>query len=293
MGASSRIVIVAFAASLWTALACGADGGTAGPGEGDVAEDPASSADGAVGDTRAAEAGAHDTVGDADADLGVSSVSGHAFVFGPPGGRIVGATVTVLEQPDFVTTTAEDGSWSLSVPNGRPATFVLEHPDHAPYQTATLDIAGDMERVTFQAPTWDMVDLLAGMADVERDPERCQIAATVTRRGHSLYDSDGLSHGEPGATVTIAPPPPDADGPIYFNLVMAQVIYPDRALEATSEDGGVLFLNVTPGEYVLSASKEGATVADSRIVCRPGWIANASPPWGLQVLEGGLEPRPE
>lgn len=290
-----RMVVAALAACAGGGLACG-DGGR--PGGADAGDTDRDAGEDAASNQDVTPDGEVDTQVDAppidtDIDLGTATVSGNAFVFGPPGGRVVGATVTVLEHPGLSTTTDDEGYWALEVPNGRAATFLLDHPDHAPYQTATFDIGGDMERVTFQAPTWAMVDLLAGFAEVARDPDRCQIAATVTRRGHSLYDTDGLTHGEPDATVTLAPEAEESDGPIYFNLAAPQVIFPDRSLGATTDDGGVLFLNVTPGEYVMSATKEGATIVDARIVCRAGWIANAAPPWGLQVVEGGLEPRTE
>ena len=127
------------------------------------------------------------------------------------------------------------------------------------------------------------------MAEPSR-PDRCQIAATVTRRGYSVYDgaADG-THGEPGATVAISPRPSGGGTPIYFNGGVPNTIWPDRKLSETTPDGGVLFLNVPPGTYTLTATKPGATIRPVTIDCRAGVLTNASPPWGLQVLTGGLD----
>ena len=84
----------------------------------------------------------------------------------------------------------------------------------------------------------------------------------------------------PGATVTITPSLPSEHGPIYFN---ANVI-PQADLTETSDDGGVLYTNVPPGTYVLSASKDGVTFEDVTIQCEPDVLVNPSPPHGLQAL---------
>lgn len=67
------------------------------------------------------------------------------------------------------------------------------------------------------------------------------------------------------------------------------MIFPDASLEATTVDGGVLFVNVTPGTYTLRAHKDGAVIREVEVGCRAGVLTNAAPPWGLQVLEGGLD----
>ena len=79
--------------------------------------------------------------------------------------------------------------------------------------------------------------------------------------------------------------------PIYFQTVRHDVIYPDRKLSRTTEDGGLLFVNVPPDTYTLRAHKEGTTFTDVMIKCRAGMIVNGAPPWGLQAVEGGIGPR--
>lgn len=72
-------------------------------------------------------------------------------------------------------------------------------------------------------------------------------------------------------------------GPIDFDYLERGVILPDRRLTQTTRDGGVLWLNVPPGEYVLTAHK-GVRFTQARFRCRAGVLVNASPPWGLQAL---------
>ena len=105
------------------------------------------------------------------------------------------------------------------------------------------------------------------------------MVTTVTRVGKSLYDEG--AHGEAGATVTIEPALDPEQGPIYFG---ADVL-PDRDLTETSEDGGVLFVQGEPGEYIWTATKPGVEFTQIKMKCRAGWLINASPPWGLQALE--------
>ena len=235
------------------------------------------------------------TVGCASDDGGSETseitVSGHAFNFSMEGGRLAGGIVSVLELPERVTTTAADGGWRLSdLPANRDLTFVLTKDGWTTTQTATFRADQDFDRVTFQVPDTKVFALMAQFVDSTPDPTKCQLASTVTRRGHSVYDGSG-THGEPGATVTSEPPVKAEVGPVYFNLVTYNVIFPDPKLKATSDDGGVVWANVEPGEYVLHAHKDGATFEPVLVKCRPGVLVNPSPPRGLQVLSGGLEPK--
>ncbi|MFN8038223.1 MAG: hypothetical protein U0Q07_03335 [Acidimicrobiales bacterium] len=230
-------------------------------------------------------------VAPAGAPAATATVSGDAMHFGLGGGPVPGGAVTVLERPDLTTTTDADGHWVLDgLVVGDDATFVLTATGRPVVQTATFTVpAGGLERVAFQSPD---DQIFAGFAQVLRitpDPTRCQVASTVTRRGHSVYGPAG-SHGEPGAVAWIDPAPASADGPVYFNLIDAGLIWPDRSLDRTTDDGGVVWTNVSPGTYTLRASLAGADIAPARITCRPGVLVNASPPWGLQVVAGGLEP---
>jgi hypothetical protein len=211
-------------------------------------------------------------------------VSGDAFAFtlpGTPYGRIVGATIRVLETPEITAITDEVGHFEFpALAAGATATFVLEHADHPPTRTRTfvLPEEGALERVTFQVPNFELFDAIAAIVEVDLDPGACQIVSTVTRVGKSIYDAG--AHGEEGATVTISPALSSGEGPIYFN----DSVIPDRTFTATSTDGGVLFVNVPPGTYALQAHKDGVVFADVTMQCAAGVLVNASPPHGLQAM---------
>lgn len=212
----------------------------------------------------------------------VATVEGDAIPFdGGPDGRIAGATVSILEFPGIQVVTAADGHFKFEdLPVGADITLVMDHPDYHPIQTGThvLPDAG-LQRLTFQAVTPTIYAALAAIVQITPDEARyCQIVTTVTRVGKSIYDAG--AHGEAGVVVTLDPPLPAEQGPVYFN---AQVI-PDRSLTESSEDGGVLFTQVPPGEYTWTGAKAGATFRPIRMKCRPGVLVNASPPWGLQRL---------
>lgn len=221
-------------------------------------------------------------------DHGGIVVRGDAFKLAPAGGgRVGGAVVRSLEHPDRCAVTGEDGAFSLDGFVARePVTLTIEQPGLAPVQTGTLAVpvpATGFSRLTFQAPRWEIYYLLALAALVWPSSNRCQIATTVTQVGVSMYDA-APSHGEAGATVTIEPEPAGAVGPIYFRYLGAGAIVPDRRLHETTRDGGVLYLNAPPGEYTLTAHKDGVRFTEVRVRCRVGWLVNASPPWGLQAL---------
>ncbi|MCA9623711.1 MAG: hypothetical protein KC731_32035 [Myxococcales bacterium] len=209
-------------------------------------------------------------------------VSGDAFAFtlpGTPYGRIMGGRVSVLEAPEVETTTDDEGHFALELPaTVAQATFVITADGFPEAQTKTFDITGDLERVTFQVPDDSLYTSLAGVLQLTTSPDHCQLVTTVTVVGKSIYDAG--AHGEAGATVTIDPAPAEMDGPVYFN----SAVIPDRTRTDTSDDGGVVIANVTPGTYTLSAHKDGVSFETITVACRAGVLVNASPPYGLQAL---------
>ncbi len=60
---------------------------------------------------------------------------------------------------------------------------------------------------------------------------------------------------------------------------------PDPSLTQTSGDGGVIWTEVPPGSYKVSASSPTDRFASFRATCRDGRIVNANPPWGLRELK--------
>ncbi len=214
--------------------------------------------------------------------LRVATVEGDAIPFDQsPDGRIDGATVSILEFPEYSLVTGADGHFKFEgLPVGADITLVMAHPDYHPIQTGTHVLPDEgLQRVTFQAVTPAIYGALAAIVGVTPDEQQfCQIVTTVTRVGKSIYDAG--AHGEADVVVTIDPPLSAEKGPVYFN---AQVI-PEPGLTQTSEDGGVLYMQVPPGDYAWTATKAGAEFRPVRIKCRAGYLINASPPWGLQRL---------
>lgn len=220
--------------------------------------------------------------GEAGPEVHGLSVSGDAIPFSNgPDGRIDGATVTVLERPDKTLVTGLDGTFFFDgFQVGDEVTLRMERLNFPKIQTGTLVMPPEgLTRVTFQAVQQYEYDGMALMVGITPDATKCQIVTTVTRVGKSIYDEG--AHGEADVVVTIDPPVPAEVGPIYFN---AQV-RPDRAQPITSEDGGVLFVNVPPGVYTLTGTKAGATFRTVKARCEAGWLVNASPPWGLQRIQ--------
>ncbi len=209
------------------------------------------------------------------------SLSGDAIPFiGSPVGRIPGATITIVEQPQRQFVTAANGAFLFEdLEEGSEVTLELAHPEYHPIQTGTIRLgASGVTRVTFQAVTYEIYNALAALLQVVPDEaNRCQMVTTVTRVGKSIYDAG--AHGEGDATVTLTPPLPAEHGPIYFNAS----VLPDRTLVETSGDGGVLFIQVPPGEYVWTARKPDVLISRIKMKCRAGFLVNASPPWGLQT----------
>jgi hypothetical protein len=214
--------------------------------------------------------------------LRVATVEGDAIPFDEgPDGRVDGATVTILEFPGMQMVTGADGHFKFEgLPVGADVTLVLEHPDYHPIQTGTHVLPDEgLSRLTFQAVSHDVYGVFSAILMIEpNDSKFCQMVTTVTRVGKSIYDPG--AHGEAGATVTMDPPLHADQGPIYFN----KDVIPEPGLTETSEDGGVLFVQVPPGDYRWTANKAGATFTEVRMKCRVGFLINASPPWGLQRL---------
>ncbi len=192
--------------------------------------------------------------GDDDGSTATATLSGDAIPFTDgPNGRIEGAEVWILERPELRVTTGVDGHFEFTdLAVGSEVTLVMDHPEYYPIQTGTIVLGPDgAERVTFQAVTYDVFDAFAAIVDVEPDDSRCQMVTTITRVGKSIYDSG--AHGEDDAVVTLEPPLPAEHGPVYFN----SSVIPDFSLDRSSDDGGVLFLQVPVGEYVWTATKPG------------------------------------
>lgn len=225
--------------------------------------------------------GAAATGGAGGGSTGTASVSGIAAPFNDAvEGRIEGATISVLEHPELSVVTGADGTFVFDgLPVGEDVTLVLEHPDYPLLQTGTHVLPAEgIDDLTFQAPSFAQYNGLAAILQITPDDTRCQMVTTATRKGGTILAPG--AHGEAGVTVTSEPAAPAESGPVYFNAS----VLPDRSLTETSEDGGIVFVNVPEGEYVWTGHKAGATLAEVRFKCRAGVLVNASPPRGMSVL---------
>jgi hypothetical protein len=197
-----------------------------------------------------------------------------------PDGRLAGATISILEHPERQVVTGADGHFEFDdLEEGGEVTLVLSHPDYHPIQNGTMRLGpAGADLVTFQAVITPIYQALAALLGITPDEEHaCQMVTTFTRFGKTMYDPG--AHGEAGALAHLTPSLPPEHGPIYFN----SSVLPDPVLTESSDDGGVLFVQVPPGEYVWTATKPGTAFSRVKMKCRPGFLVNASPPWGLQV----------
>jgi hypothetical protein len=81
----------------------------------------------------------------------------------------------------------------------------------------------------------------------------------------------------PGVSLALSPAPSRTSGPFYFN----EAAVPDRTTTATTIDGGGLFYRLAPGDYTLTASRDGMVFNAVKLKCRAGLIVNAGPPLGI------------
>jgi hypothetical protein len=229
---------------------------------------------------------------DADGDPNTARLTGTAYTFNQCAAepeqtqcRIVGATIHLVEFPDLSTTTDDAGAYALDVPAGSTVTPYIVADGYRTIYLQTYTVDGDLENVNFQTPDLQtyaqLYLLLTTMGHVAPDLLGCVIVTTA-----SVPEVVGMPfdqfrtynpHGVPGTTAHGDPALPN---PIYFN----ENVVPDASVPHTSEDGGILWTNVPPGVYTVSASHPQQTFADFVADCRLGRIINANPPWGLHGL---------
>lgn len=217
-------------------------------------------------------------------------VSGFArsFVSSAP---IPNATITILEDETFQCQTDNEGRfgpimWTV----GTPITFRLEKngswwSGYRTTQTATLIVPPEgihndhyVKNVSFQVVSNMAFSCISwGMGRVEI-AETGQIAVTVTPPGITM---DDIPQGEPDVEVSLEPDP--GVRPFYLGIVPwfhKTNFLGCQQQRATTHDGGVIFPNIPPGVYKVTARK-GDRVAEIEVSVSEGVITNASPPIGL------------
>jgi hypothetical protein len=242
----------------------------------------------------ACDAGNESGGSDADAPPSTATLSGTAYTFNQCAAepeqsqcRIVGATIGIVELPELSATTDSKGAYRLDVPIGSTVTPHITASGYRSIHLQTLVADRDLENLNFQTPdlqTYASLSLLLTLlGHPVADVLGCTIVSTVSKAEVVGMPFDSFRtynpHGVPGATASGSPSLPD---PIYFN----EDVMPDNSTTATSEDGGVIWPNVPPGVYTVSASHPSQRFADFVADCRIGRVINANPPWGLHGLRG-------
>jgi hypothetical protein len=199
-----------------------------------------------------------------------------------------GAMVTTLQFPDIVALTDSQGRYALEgIPVGAEFTPYTLLQEHVPSAHQTFTAEQDMDLVLVQLVHRDVFGALAGglgQAGLQIDLENaCHVVTTISvpEAGQVADWEEFLQFGDagrlPDATATISP---GAGTQLYFN----EQVQPDPSLASSTTDGGVLWVNLEPGRYTLSASHTDHSFPEVVVDCAPGRFINASPPNGLTAL---------
>jgi len=202
------------------------------------------------------------------------------------------ATITTLENPSISMTTGDDGTLSFNWPIGENVTLIFSKWDYMTTQIGTVTVPeqgleGIQQELTVQAPDPLTYELLLAIIPGSLDSCCCAVVTTISAANKTLYDDP---QGEANSTAILTPSPP-GQTPFYFGILLGKTNPFQQGLNVTSEDGGVVFMNVPVGDYMLGAQKAGVVFDDpaySVIKCRGGAsLINASPPWGPRVSPSG------
>ena len=212
-------------------------------------------------------------------------IRGTVYEFNNPN-PIPGATVRVAELEGVSATTGTDGTYDLAVPDGTRVTPYVEATGYHGIHLQTFTTQGaDIERANFQIPADGIYALLAAVLGVELDENgdqvNCAIVSTFSTEAIRDLSFDEFTafgaHGVAGATASTVPALP---GPTYFN----EDVIPDPSQTESSEDGGVIWTEVPPGTYRVSAQHPTERFAEFTATCEPARLVNANPPQGLYQL---------
>ena len=219
----------------------------------------------------------------------VTHIKGVAYTFNQPL-PIAGATISVAELPQFSTVTDANGYYDLAVEvtaAGQKVTpFIVKASYHTIYlQTFTLQPNDpDLEHVHFQTPDEGTFVILSTLVGVGPKTTQCQVVSTISDKViQGMTYEQFRDHGAHGVAGVQASATPTLAKPVYFN----SKVVPQADLTESSDDGGVLWLNVPNGEYVLHAThltNPARKFADVTVTCAPNRIVNANPPWGLHEI---------
>jgi hypothetical protein len=198
-------------------------------------DDEGASVDAGAADAAVADAGAPDAM----TSVTVSGLLVELLDQDP----VPDVTVSVVDHPELGTATTDaTGRWSLGgVPAFSDIVVRFDAEGYFPASTRVLAIEdvdyGVGEDTSLFMTTLATGSVMASVIGVELDPEKTMVALVVygTTTGQVL----------PGAVAALTPP--DERGAVY----LSSSGFPDPALESTSTNGSVVFVNVDPGPTTL------------------------------------------
>lgn len=207
---------------------------------------------------------------------------------------VKGVKVWLAEYPEskfLAVTSGKDGWWEMNVLKRRgaaiEASFIYQKKGWATTKSNVFTI-GDADDVDIAIQFIDPVAYYQGAKPLSEAilakklppgaPAKLKNAMVVTvgKSWASMHD-DRLPHGDPGALLE---PMPGAVGPVYFD----ESVRPNPSYSKTSVDGGVAWLNVPPGEHIITASKDGVEYRKIKFIVSEEDVKNrvvlyiASPP---------------
>ena len=204
--------------------------------------------------------------------------------------------------------TDKNGYAQLEVEPGRRLTLTFNKKSFPALQTATVTVpreglTGEDREITFQVPGKKLYKALRAVFGKPKKGTH-HIVTTVSAAGRNLHNDKG----EAGVTVTLT----SADGKttrsdgVYMGTVLGKTewLRPIATArlpglkrfrhKATSHDGGAMFLNVPPGDYILEAHKTGkdgkpVLFETTHVIVSKDSpeLINASPPHGPRVCPPG------
>jgi hypothetical protein len=169
-------------------------------------------------------------------------------------------------------------------------------------QTATVKVpdsglTGEDKEITLQVPGAKLYKALR-VAIGKPKAGTHHIVTTVSAEGHTLHNDKG----EAGVTVTLK----SKDGKVvrndamYLGTVLGKTewLRPIAAArvpglkklrhKSTSHDGGAIFRDVPPGDYILEAHKDGVLFSRAKVTVfkNSPELVNVSPPHSPHVVKG-------
>lgn len=206
-------------------------------------------------------------------------------------------------QPIVYTYNSTQGFYHFDYPVGGRLNMIFQHAGYQTSQSGTYTItkSGYVDQyglISWQAlprTLWAVIkNIILYETHTSIKKDTCQVIMTVSAYHKTLNDDP---QGEEGATVQIEPLHGNHSDKLYdvryYLDIFMKKPFPWPGLKKTSKDGGVIFVNVKPGNYKVITKKEGVKFSTPEFKCNPSeWkglnesniVINLSPPQGPTVI---------